>query len=102
MDDDEEALKWFMKASELHVSDVSMLAEQSMSAITDLAPHQSACLDNITILNKIAEIYYREGDYEMALAYYRRARDTAIDASSRHFYQAKIETVLVSNDDRKT
>ena len=102
MNDDQEALKWFMKASQLHGNDSPMVAEQKALASTNLAPPRSSSIDNITILNKIAEISHRLGKPQAALDYYRRALESAIDASSSQFYQTRIETLLSSNDHRKT
>ncbi|CAF3052800.1 unnamed protein product [Rotaria sp. Silwood2] len=98
MSDNEMALTLFKKASELNVANLPMPAEQIKLSTMDLSCPESSSIDQMTIFNKIAEIKYREGNYQAAIDYYREALHVATDSASLQFYQNKIEKLLSIKD----
>ncbi|CAF1229616.1 unnamed protein product [Rotaria sordida] len=98
MSDNERALTLFKQASKLDVANLPMPVEQTKLLNTNLSCPESSSIDKMTIFNKIAEIKYREGDYEAALHYYRQALHVATDSASLQFFQTKIEELLSIKD----
>lgn len=96
--DDKTALELYKKALETKVLQSSAEVKQKNLLTSDLPRFRSTSIDRISILTKIAEITCCRGDRETSLDYYRRALEIATDATSRQFYQARIEALLPSID----
>jgi tetratricopeptide (TPR) repeat protein len=50
-------------------------------------------IDHSTVLASIADVYYRKGDYKLALDHYKQAFELSTDLRCRSYYQKMIETV---------
>ncbi|CAF2632309.1 unnamed protein product [Rotaria sp. Silwood2] len=83
MKNNRKALEFFQKASKSLVNDLSIATEQSYLHTLRVLSPQSSFVNNIKILNKIAEISYLQGNKKTALEYYRRALSMEPDAVSR-------------------
>ncbi|CAF2644264.1 unnamed protein product [Rotaria sp. Silwood2] len=102
MNDNQLALNSFKKVLEFNIKNLPMETEEKHLTVTDLSSPQSSTFDTTTVLNKIAEMYYRQKEYTNSLKYYREALQLAEDANLRQFFQAKIEALLSSNTNSHT
>ena len=96
---DDTALDPFQKAEDSSNVHLSNWNERQNVPLTDLPPLQSPTIDKVAVLDKSAEINYREGKLSEALENYRQALKIANDPQSQQMLQAKIETLLSSNRD---
>ncbi|CAF1471402.1 unnamed protein product [Rotaria sp. Silwood1] len=97
-ENDQEALKWLEKALKLKVTDSSTTVTQKKPSMEDESPLQHTSIDRLTILSKLADLNNRQENHSEALNYYRQALEISTDVSLRLFFQAKIETILLSHN----
>jgi tetratricopeptide (TPR) repeat protein len=102
MNDDKEALKWFDQAPKFNIKELSMQIEEKNLPIMNLPPPQFSSIDRISILSKMAETNYHQGELKDSLDCYRQALQIADDASLRQFFQAKIAALLSYTPDSET
>ncbi|CAM4971372.1 unnamed protein product [Rotaria socialis] len=98
IDKNQEALESFEKALQLAITPLPIVIGQAKTSKPDLSSSQDSPIEKINILNKIAEISCRQGDYTTARDFYHQALEIADDVQSRKLYKAKIDALAHFDD----